>query len=161
MTKLGESLRGTLIGRDPPRLRGHTQALKRNDRQAATHDRALLGRGRCDHSSEPSAGRDRLPYPQIWPDILRYLFAESQCVRKSLSADISRMSGSAIGFEMTARRESRLGVASSSSGLRMIRSSDSALRREEQNLAWTDHFAGRQSLANKNMDSPEAQLYSR
>ena len=28
---------------------------------------------------------------------------------------------------------------------------------EEQNLAWTDHFAGRQSLANKNMDSPEAQ----
>ena len=31
MTKLGESLRGTLIGRDPPRLRGHTQALKRND----------------------------------------------------------------------------------------------------------------------------------
>jgi hypothetical protein len=47
---------------------------------------------------------------------------------KSSSASISRMSGSAIGFEMTARRESGLGVASSSSGLRMIRSSGSALR---------------------------------
>ena len=59
---------------------------------------------------------------------------------------------------MTARRESRLGVASSSSGLRMIRSSGS-LALEEQNLAWTGHIAGRQSLANKNMDSPEAQPY--
>jgi hypothetical protein len=68
------------------------------------------------------------------------------------------MSGSAVGFEMTARRESRLGVASSSSGLRTIRSSGS-LALEEQNLAWTGHIAGRQSLANKNMDSPEAQPY--
>jgi ribose transport system substrate-binding protein len=59
---------------------------------------------------------------------------------------------------MTARRESRLGVASSSSGLRMIRPSGS-LALEEQNLAWTGHIAGRQSLANKNMDSPEAQPY--
>jgi hypothetical protein len=31
---------------------------------------------------------------------------------------------------------------------------------EEQNLAWIGHLAGRQSLANKNMDSPEAQPYS-
>ena len=30
---------------------------------------------------------------------------------------------------------------------------------DEQNLAWTGHLAGRQSLANKNMDSPEAQPY--
>ena len=30
---------------------------------------------------------------------------------------------------------------------------------EEQNLAWTGHLAGRQSLANKKMDSPEAQPY--
>jgi hypothetical protein len=30
---------------------------------------------------------------------------------------------------------------------------------EVQNLAWTGHLAGRQSLANKNMDSPEAQPY--
>jgi hypothetical protein len=44
--------------------------------------------------------------------ILRCLFAEcSLGVRKSLSANISRISGSAVGFEMTARRESRLGVA--------------------------------------------------
>src|SRR5260370_3851883 len=40
----------------------------------------------------------------------------------------------------------------------MIRSSGS-LALEEQNLAWTGHIAGRQSLANKNMDSPEAQPY--
>jgi len=30
---------------------------------------------------------------------------------------------------------------------------------EERNLAWTGHLAGPQSLANKNMDSPEAQPY--
>jgi hypothetical protein len=82
-------------------------------------------------------------------------------VRKSLSADMSKNEGSAVSFEMTARRESRLRVASSSSELRMIRSSGSALRCEGQNLAWTDHLAGRQSLTNKNMDSPEAQPYSR
>jgi hypothetical protein len=29
----------------------------------------------------------------------------------------------------------------------------------EQNLAWTGHFAGLQSLAYTNMDSPEAQPY--
>ena len=32
---------------------------------------------------------------------------------------------------------------------------------EEQNLAWTGHLAGRQSLKDNNMDSPEAQPYSR
>ena len=30
---------------------------------------------------------------------------------------------------------------------------------EQQNFAWTGHLAGRQGLANKNMDSPEAQPY--
>jgi hypothetical protein len=64
---------------------------------------------------------------RMWKRIC--LSAESQFgCGKSLSADIGRMSGSAVGFEVTARRESGWGVASSSSGLRMIRSSGSALR---------------------------------
>ena len=88
-------------------------------------------------------------------------FAESKMRGEmSLSADISRNEAeSGSRFRNEGAQRSALGVASSSSGLRMIRSSGSALRCEEQNLAWTDHFAGRQSLANKNMDSPEAQPY--
>ena len=57
------------------------------------------------------------------------------------------------------RKESRLGVASSSSGLRMIASSGCGFALEEQNLAWTGHLPGRQSLANKNIDSAESQPY--
>ena len=68
------------------------------------------------------------------------------------------MSGSAVGFEMT-RAENH------GWGLVIVQRATNdpvfglGFALEEQNLAWADHFAGRQSLANKNMDSPEAQPY--
>jgi hypothetical protein len=69
------------------------------------------------------------------------------------------MSGSAVGFEITARRESRLGCVIVQR-LRMIGFPAAGFALEEQNFAWTGHLAGRQSLANKNIDSAEAQPYA-
>jgi len=41
----------------------------------------------------------------------------------------------------------------------MIASSGCVFALEEQNLAWTGHLVARQSLANKNIDSPDSQPY--
>jgi hypothetical protein len=69
-----------------------------------------------------------------------FLLNRSSGVRKSLSADISRMSGSAVGFEITARRESRLGCVIVQR-LRMIGSSGRWLCAAGQKLGsgWSSH----------------------
>jgi hypothetical protein len=69
------------------------------------------------------------------------------------------MSGSAVGFEITARRESRLGCVIFQR-LRMIGSSGFRFALQDRNLARAGHLTGRQSLANKNIDSAEAQPYA-
>ena len=69
------------------------------------------------------------------------------------------MSGSAVGFEMTRAQR----IAAGRCVHRPAALNDPVFglgfALEQQNLAWTGHLAGRQSLANKNMDSPEAQPY--
>ncbi len=80
-------------------------------------------------------------------------------VRKSSSGGIRQNERIGSRFRDDARAENRgWEVRPSSSGLNdPVFGLGFVL--EQQNFAWTGHLASRQSLANKNMDSPETQPY--